>query len=194
MTFPLSNTDWFTLALVVITALYAWATFKILRANQGAVNAMREQTEAQLRPYVASVAFAKTGGTLLLLEIQNTGKSSAEKLRLTLDKDFFQNAEQQENKNIKQLPAFAQTIECLAPGAKLQFVLGVASVVLKENIADSICPKVFSIHASYTFAGRTYSENNIIDLRPLMYSIVIHDPVAEEIEKLRQSLEKLLKK
>lgn len=55
MTFPLSNTDWFTLALVIITAMYAWATFKILCANQAAVNAIREQTEAQLRLYVVSV-------------------------------------------------------------------------------------------------------------------------------------------
>ena len=48
----LSPTDWLTLALVVITGLYAWATFRILRANEAVVAAMKEQTETQLRPYL----------------------------------------------------------------------------------------------------------------------------------------------
>jgi len=137
MSTAFTNTDWLTLALVLITTFYAWATFKILRANQAVVSAMKEQTEAQLRPYIVTAAFARTGTTLLLLEIQNTGKSSAEKLRLTLDKDFYRHAEKREDQNLAKLPAFTQTIECLAPGVKLQFVLGVGHQVLGEGGEDS---------------------------------------------------------
>lgn len=182
-----------SLALVFITGFYAWVTFKILKANQAVVSAMKEQTEAQLRPYIVAAAFARTGTTLLLLEIQNTGKSPAEKLRLTLDQDFYQHAEKREGQNIAKLPAFTQTIECLPAGVKLQFVLGVGHKVLGEGVENS-CPKVFAVHASYSFAGAAYTEVTTVDLRPLMHSSVIHDPVAEEVEKLRQSLEKLLKK
>jgi hypothetical protein len=189
-----SNTDWLTLALVVITALYAWATFKILRANQAVVNAMREQTEAQLRPYVVAAAVARTGTTLLLLEIQNTGKSPAEQLRLTLDKNFYPQGERNEAQSLAKLPAFTQVIENLAPGSRLQFMLGVGHTVLGAGVDESLCPKLFTVQASYRFAGRTYSEANTIDLRPLVHSSVIHDPVAEEVGKLRQALEKLLKK
>lgn len=84
-----STTDWLTLALVIITAFYAWATFKILQANQGVVQAMEAQTEAQLRPYVVARVTAQPGTTLLLLQIENTGKSPALDLRLHMDKEFF---------------------------------------------------------------------------------------------------------
>lgn len=152
----------------------------------------RDDSEAQLRPYIVTAAFARTGTTLLLLEVQNTGKSPAEKLRLQLDKDFYQHAEKREDQNLAKLPAFTQTIECLAPGVKLQFVLGVGHKVLGEGVED-LCPKVFGVQAAYSFAGAAYTEATTVDLRPLMRSAVIHDPVAEELEKLRQSLGNLLK-
>ncbi len=190
----MTNTDWLTLVLVVITAFYAWATYRILKANQAAVRAMNDQTEAQFRPYVVSAALARTGTPLLLLEIQNSGRSPAEKLRLTMDKDFYRSAEQLAHNNLAKYPAFTDTIECLAPGAKLQFILGMGHTVLGENVSDAVCPKVFAIRANYGFAGRTYTELTTIDLRPLNQSSVIHDPIAEEVEKLRKSLEKLLKK
>jgi hypothetical protein len=190
----MTNTDWLTLVLVAITAFYAWATYRILKANQAAVLAMNAQTEAQYRPYVVSAALARTGTTLLLLEIQNSGRSPAEKLRLTMDKDFYRSAEQLADNNLAKYPAFTETIECLAPGTKLQFILGMGHTVLGDNVPDSVCPKVFAIRASYGFAGKTYSELSTIDLRPLRNSSVIQDPVADEVEKLRRSLEKLLKK
>ena len=124
MTF--SATDWLTLALVAITGIYAWATFKILRANEAVVHAMQEQTQAQVRPYVVVSASPRIGTTLLLLEIQNTGKSPATALRLTMDRDFFPHAERRENENIAKLPAFTEPIESLAPGARLVFILGSA--------------------------------------------------------------------
>lgn len=41
----MSSTDWLTLVLVVVTAFYAWATYRILRANEAVVKAMQDQTE-----------------------------------------------------------------------------------------------------------------------------------------------------
>jgi CBS domain containing-hemolysin-like protein len=73
----MSVTDWLTLALVIltgalaiITGFYAWATFCILEANKAAVQAMRQQTEAQLRPYVVVAPTVRIGTTLLCLEVQ----------------------------------------------------------------------------------------------------------------------------
>lgn len=134
----MSTTDWLTLALVVITAVYAWATFKILRANEGVVSAMREQTEAQLRPYVVVCAAVRTGTTLVSLEIQNTGKSPALNLRLRMDKDFFPHAERRESENIAMLPAFTETIESLAPGARMLFVLGVGGTIFSKDVDEAL--------------------------------------------------------
>ena len=189
----MTTTDWLTFALVLITAFYAWATFRILRANEGVVGAMREQTEAQLRPYVVVWAGTRIGTTLLILEIQNTGKSPAADVRLGIDKAFHFNGEKNAQ-NLAALPAFTQPIEALAPGARLQFVLGVGHTLFSDGIDETVSPKVFSVHAEYGFAEKRYNEHHTIDLRPLLHTTAIHDPIADEIKSLRESLEKVLRK
>jgi hypothetical protein len=189
----MSTTDWLTLALVVITGFYAWATFEILQANKGVVQAMAAQTEAQLRPYVVAVVTVRTGTTLLLLEILNTGKSPALDLRLRMDKDFFFNGERGRD-NIAKLPVFSEPIGSLSPGARIPFILGVGHTILAAGIDETVCPKVFSVAAEYSFGGKRYSEQSTIDLRPLLHSSAEHDPIADEVKKLRESLEKVLRK
>lgn len=188
----LSTTDWLTLALVVITGFYAWATFKILRANEGVVEAMREQTEAQLRPYVVASAAARIGTTFICLEIQNTGKSPATNLTLRMDKDFYPHGERREHENLAKLSAFTETIESMAPGFRMVFNLGVGATIFARS-DESLCPRVFRIHASYSHAGRSYTEDHVIDLRPILHSAVVFDPIADEIKRLRESLENHLR-
>ncbi len=187
----LTATEWLTLALVVITGVYAWATFRILRANEGVVAAMREQAEAQLRPYVTASISARTGTTLLCLEIQNSGRSPAVDLSLRMDRDFYPHAERREHENIAKLSAFTQPIESLSPGARLVFILGVGGTIFGTKANEALCPKVFGVHATYSFAGRSYSEHTTLDIRPMLHSSVVHDPVAEEVKHLREMLEKI---
>ena len=82
----MTNTDWLTLALVVITAFYAWATLKILRANEAMVSTMRDQQNAAMRPYILVSTSVRTGTQLLYLSIKNVGKTAALGLKLSLDK------------------------------------------------------------------------------------------------------------
>lgn len=189
----MTTTDWLTLALVVITGFYAWATFEILRANKAVVQAMAAQTEAQLRPYLVVHVKVQLGTTLLLLNIENNGKSPALDLRLCMDKDFFFNGEKQGD-NLAELPVFTQPIESLSPGARIPFVLGVGHTIFAPETDETICPKVFTVTAEYSFGGKTYNERNTIDLRPLLHSTADHDAVGDEVRKLRESLEKLLRK
>ncbi len=189
-----TTTDWLTLALVLITMFYAWATFKILRANEGVVAVMKEQTEAQLRPYVVISVSTRVGTTLLLLEIQNTGKSPALNLNMNIDKDFYYQAEKNDNNNIKKLPAFSNPIASLAPGTRLTYILGVGHTIFSDNVDETLCPKIFQVQADYEFANKKYSENNIIDMHPLLRSSVMHDPISEELKHLRESLVSALKK
>jgi hypothetical protein len=51
-----TNTDWLTLELVVITGFHAWATLKILHANEAMVSTMRDQQNAAMRPDVPGTA------------------------------------------------------------------------------------------------------------------------------------------
>jgi hypothetical protein len=187
-----TTTDWLTLALVVITAVYAWATFLILKANQAVVAAMQAQTEAQLRPYIVAYVSTRTGTTLLHLWIENTGKSAAVDLRMTMDKSFLQNAEST-GLDISQVPAFSHPIASLAPGARLPFILGVGHTIF-ANGADTVCPKVFSIKTSYRFSERRYEEENTIDLRPLLHTTAIQDPIADEIKGLREKIDSWMRR
>ena len=186
----MSTTDWLTLALVVITALYALATYEILKANKKVVEAMDIQIEAQLRPYLVASVSTRPGEAVLLLEIQNTGKSPAQNTRLTIDKDFYFNADVS-SRNLAKLPIFTQPIESFAPNAKIPFMLGVGHTIFSNDVDNSICPKVFTITAEYSFAGKQYIERNIIDLQPMLFSSTENDPIAKEIKSLRESIEKL---
>lgn len=186
----MNTSEWLNLSLVIITAFYAWATFRMLRANERVLHAMQEQTDALLRPYVTVSASTRIGTTLLLLEVQNTGRSPAEGVRLKMDKDFFVNGERGGG-NVADFPAFSQVIDSLPPGARIQFVLGVGHSIFAVD--DEICPKLFSVQAEYQFGAKAYIEANIVDLRPLVHSSAIQDPVADEIKKLRESLEEGLK-
>jgi len=190
----LTTIDWLTLALVVITGFYAWATFRILRANEGVVSAMREQTEAQLRPYVVISVAPRIGTTLLCLTVKNTGRSPAVNLRMKFDRDFFKNGEKREGNNVAALSAFTNPIESLAPDSQLIFNLGVGGTIFGSQADPSVCPTVFSIEATYQHGAREYAEKSTIDIRPMLNSTFEQDPVAEELKLLRESIEKIAKR
>ena len=189
----LTNTEWLALLLLLVTTFYAWATFKILKANEAVVNAMQEQTKAQLRPYIVVSVSPRIGTTLLCLEIKNTGRSPATNLRLSIDRDFYMNGEMRIGNNISELPAFTSPIESLAPDTRLIFILGVGGTIFGSANDPSLCPSVFKVSAKYTYNDSIYSEESTLDLRPMLHSSVLHDPVAKELKRFRESLEKILK-
>lgn len=109
------------------------------------------------------------------------------------DRDFYFNGEKGRD-NLAKLPAFTEMIESLAPGARLQFILGVGHVIFSPGVDDSVCPKLFAISAEYCSNERRFAEKSVLDLRPMLHTTAMYDPVAEEVKKLRESLEKVLRK
>ena len=77
--------DYLTGVLVLITGFYASATFRILRANENVVEVMHEQAEAVTRPYVSVAPVLEPDNPIFYLRISNTGKTAANKLKLTID-------------------------------------------------------------------------------------------------------------
>jgi hypothetical protein len=184
-------TDILTGLLVLVTAFYAWATLKILRANESVVRVMREQVEALNRPYVRIAPLVRTGTQMLELSIKNIGRSPANDLRLVLSHDFFQYGEGRPDRNLAKFSAFTEQIDSLPPDAELRFALGVGAGLLGSSADPELTPKVFAISATYGFGVTRYSESTSVDLRPFDLSLVTHDPVANEINKLRESIERL---
>lgn len=185
----LTPTEFLTGILVLTTAVYAWITFKIMKANQQVVDAMGEALDAQLRPYVTVNVFHIPKNPVFFLRIANTGKSGASDVRLTLDKDFYQYG-QQDKPNLRNSVAFKQTIEQLPPGAELVFGLAQGFVVLNAT-SDDLTPAVFSIKSTYSFGKKTFSETTTIDLRPYSDGMLPAPAEVEELKKIREQLEQI---
>ena len=187
----MSNTDWLTLALVVITAFYAWATLKILRANEAMVSTLRDQQIAAMRPYILVSTSVRTGTQLLYLSIKNVGKSAALGLKLSLDKSFYQLGEKREERNIANSAAFSRVIDSLPPDGQLLFLLGNGPTLYNSSGSEDLSPLLFHVTAKYMSGHESISETSTIDLRPYINTDVPHDPIVEELGRLREEFAKL---
>jgi hypothetical protein len=178
--------------LIIITGFYAWSTYRILQANEKVVNVMRDQLEALRRPYITIAPYTVPGTPLIGIRISNTGKSPAQNLTLSMDKDFYKFGKKE--KNIAQFSAFREPIEMFAPGTELMFDLAMGFNIFAEDADPSIMPKVFNITSSYEFFGKKIIEKNTIDLKPFMKSTQPRDLLVKELEKIRETIDKFLPK
>lgn len=163
------------------------ATFRILQANRDSVAVMREQVRSLSRPFIQVTPLVRTGTTLIMLSIKNAGTTNARRLKLSMDHDFFFNAEKNPGKNLREYSAFTEVIECLAPKAEIKFLLGLGHVVFGKS---DLCPPKFKISAEYEFEGEHVHEETVVDLTPFQFSAQPIDPVAEQLERLRVSVDK----
>jgi hypothetical protein len=180
-----------TAALVLITAFYAWATYKILRANEKVVEAMHEQTVAVGRPYVVVAPVLEVDNPIFYLRVSNTGKTAARNLRLVIDKSFFKFGEKGESRNLASFTAFNQPIDSLPPGGEITFSLAQGFKVFEGGTENPDMPHTFSITAEYEFPGHHVSEVNHVDLRPYLGADVPQDAYIRKLREISESLKKL---
>jgi hypothetical protein len=177
--------------LVLVTAIYAYLTLRMAKASEASVEAVRQQSEAMLRPYISISPFIRPQALILYLKIANTGRTAAQNLRLTLDRDFFRWGEANKpDRNLKNLNTFSLPIDSLPPGSELLIALGQGWLFFGEKANTAITPTQFNITATYEFFGKKTEEINRIDLRPYLGTEGEHDPVVEELERIRKVLEK----
>lgn len=175
--------------LIIITGFYAWATYRILKANEKVVNVMKDQEETLRRPYIAITPYTVPGTPLIGIRIANTGKSPAQNLSLSMDKDFYKFGKKEGN--IAQFNAFREPIEMFAPGTELIFDLAQGFKIFAEDADPSIMPKLFTITASYEFFGKKVIEKNTIDLNPFLGSTLPRDSLIRELKEIREAIEKM---
>jgi len=184
--------DYLTAMLVLVTAIYAYLTYKMAKSSEASVAAMREQSEAMLRPYVGVIPYIRPNTTVLYLRIENAGRMTAENLRLSMDKDFFQFGEaKRPDRNLRMKAAFVEPIQSLPPGGKLIFALAQGFVIFAPNANESIVPQQFTVTVEYEFAQKQVKETHHVDLRPYIGSEEESNPIVEELEKLRKAVEAL---
>jgi hypothetical protein len=167
-----------TTALVVITAVYAWLTYRIARSNERSSAIMARQTDLLVRPYVEVGVFVPPKIPLFYLRIRNSGRSAARNLRLHLDRDFFQYGEANKN-NLAKLTAFNEPIASFGPGAEMIFALAQGFVIFGEKADPKLTPQEFNVSATYDYEGGTASETSTMEPSPLI----------EELERIRKAVE-----
>lgn len=183
--------DYLTGALVLITAFYAWATFRILRANERVVEVMHEQAEAVTRPYITIAPILELDSPIFYLRISNTGKTAANKLKLSIDKSFYQFGEKPGEKDLATFAAFNNIIESFPPGAEITFSLAQSFKLYAEDADKEILPQHFTITAEYSYADKTIKEDNIIDLRAYNGSNIPQDPYVRKLKDIRKAIEQV---
>jgi hypothetical protein len=174
-----------TAALVLITGFYAWATYKILRANERVVEVMHEQAEAMTRPYVSVSVFLEIDNPIFYLRVVNTGKTSAINLKLSMDKPFDRLADKS---------TFNEMIQSFPPGSELIFLLAQSFVIFAENADTNKMPTCFNVTAEYSFGGRRVRESNIIDLKPYMGSNIPQNAYVRKLVDINESIQTIAKK
>ncbi|MBW8311439.1 MAG: hypothetical protein K0M64_05330 [Rhizobium sp.] len=179
-----------TAVLVIVTAIYAYLTHKMASTSQATLQEMREQTWAATRPQVLVEPYVRPATPFLYLRVHNVGRTTANNLSLKLDKEFWQFGERKDDHALHMKRAFAEKIDALHPGQKLNFALAQGWKIFGNESNEAICPSYFTATASYTHAGRTISEKFPIDLSIYLGSEGEHLPIAEELEKLRKAIEK----
>jgi hypothetical protein len=186
-----------TAILVGVTIYYAWTTRRILQANEQAVAAMREQTEAISRPYV-TVSHSLGSDGIIYLGVGNNGQSSAENLKLTISDDFYQLGVNHEQYKLSNLKAFANPVRHLPPGTKLTFALKsidqvvmTQQVILPEKPSEAPTPSSFSITAEYSYGSKTVEEVTYIDVSLYHGTFKEIDAVVRQLGGIQKELHQI---
>lgn len=182
-----------TALLVLVTGFYAWATFRILKANENVVSLMQEQSEAITRPYITVTTFIGPEGEAIYLKISNKGKTAANKLRIEIDKDFYKFGMKTENSNLSKFGAFQTEIECFSPNAELIFPLAQSFVIFGEHADQKLTPRIFNIKTIYSYLQKTVVEITTIDLNPYLNSSWMPTPILNRLDKFVDKMERIEK-
>lgn len=184
--------EFLTAILVAITGFYAYLTYRMAKSSEASVQASKQQFEAMFRPYIEVRPYVRDNTSILYLLIENTGRSAAQNVRLSIDRDFFQFARKEPAHNLRARPAFSEQIDSLGSGHRLNFALAQAFVIFGqgEGGGPDVTPSQFQITAAFEFAGKKFEEHHRIDLRPFIGTEGERNGVVEELNKIRLALEK----
>jgi len=178
-------------ALVLITGFYAWATYKILKANERVVEAMHEQAEAVTRPYVTVSAALEPDNPIFYLRISKVGKTAAKDLSLSLDRPFYPFGKKKEDNNLAERFVFKNRITSFPAGSEIVFSLAQSFVIFGENAESGTVPSSFVVTAEYSYAGKRVKESNPIDLRPYLGASIPQDAYVRKLKAMIEAIEKV---
>lgn len=158
-----ATTNFISLVLVLVTGTYVGLTWRIANANKGMLDNIREQYRDSLRPVIFP-SLQVRDQIVLALVITNSGRSPAYRVRINIDRDFFQFAEP--GRNIRDFNLFKQEIPVFASGAEFPVDLAQGFDLDKLHDGQNITPSNFNVTVSYASRDEEFEETVPIDLNP----------------------------
>lgn len=180
--------EYLTAILVFVTCIYVWITNRILKANKEVIKVTQDELEIINRPYIVVAPKVQSGNPISYLTIANIGKTPATNVRLKISDSFYQYGQKESKRNLSNFSVFSKAIEGFAPGSEIIIGLAEGFVIFDDKKNNGLTPAVFSIKATYCFAGKEVSEETTIDLRPYEKSQVSFDAIASELEGIKKTL------
>ena len=185
-----ATTNVISLVLVIATGITVLLNWRIANANKGMLDNIREQYRDSLRPVVFPSLQVREQ-VVLVLVFQNTGRSPAYRVRIGLDRDFFQFGEPQ--RNIRDFNIFNQEIPVLAPGTEFPIDLAQGFNLDKEHEGRNLTPTTFNITVSYASQDQQFEEVIPVDLSAF-FQTHHSKSSAEWLGKIEEHLKKIAQK
>lgn len=185
----IATTNLLSFVLVVVTGATVMLNWRIANANKGMLENIREQYRDSIRPVVFPVIKFRDQIVARLI-IGNTGKSPAYRLRVLIDKDFWQFADR---RNIRDFNVFNKEVPVLAPGGEIVIDLAQGFNLDREIDGQNVTPIEFNISVSYASKdGEEFHDTVAIDLGPYMQT---HTPktLSESLALIEKHLKQIAK-
>lgn len=174
-----------TLLLVILTGVYAYLTYRIMSANHEAVDAMRAQIVASVRPYVYFDLV--TTGPLIEGLLKNTGVSAAYDVTVSLQPTVqihIRGAAQDSS-------LIGKPVSFMPPQKEIREFLGSFTELENSNVSLKFTGEV----AYFDSERRRFSEQFTIDLSSRKGMPYIgRTTVEDELKKLNEKILDVLKR
>jgi len=171
-----------TALLVVVTTVYVYLTYLILRSTKDSVQAMDRQVSAIVRPYAHFDL--SSAGPLINATLHNTGQSAAKNVQVSLTPELTGFSRD----TPRPVKIASQTVTWLPPGKRIEeFVCSFAEM---ENTNPSMAYQGTIQYQDQS--GVEYREHFVIDhsLRRGFHYINQREP-QRELEGIRMELQKI---
>lgn len=173
----LTISEGLTAGLVLVTIYYAVQTHRT-------VSAMKEQNVRLIRPYI-SICPIRDGITFHL-RVENTGKTSADNLQLSIDRPFY--CLDEEEANLKEQHLFTSGVASFSPGAEVNFLLGTTVQIFGKEDTHYPMPSKFEVTARYSYSGNEVVETTTVDLNQYAKKFAPQIGVTRHLRDAKKSL------
>lgn len=175
----MSPTEWLTLGLLLVTAIYAGLTYWLARTTAKQV---WENNRAQI---VAALTLHQ-GGNVMHLVVKNVGQGTARNCKLSIDQDVHSTIT---DDTVAETVAFKRPIHALPAESAWHFALGQPHVWLSSPDRGKF-PMLFTITTEYETGGKIVKECHDIDIEALLYGPATRDDASKFYFDVPQKLDR----